>query len=241
MVVKTKATLVEKNQLSNDVYHFIFSTQDEFLYEAGQFLNFVVEKENQERPLRRAYSITSTPSSSEIKFFELCVKIEEYGEFTPILQQSELGTQFNIMGPLGLFKLKNVDDSSNITQVFIAAGTGIAPMRSFIKDLLLNKNYLGKIVLLFGVRTYQDILYDEEFKELSKKYPNFNYVITLSRADDSWAGLRGYVQDHIDDLEINFVDSTFYICGRTKMVDSVHEVLDSLNVVKERRSHEKFG
>lgn len=241
MVVKTKAVLTDKISLSKDTFHFKFSTRDIFEYLPGQFLNFVVSKENDQRPLRRAYSIANEPHHENLNYFELCIKIEEFGEFTPLLQQSKVGAEFDIMGPLGLFKLKNIDNSSTSTQVFVAAGTGIAPMRSFIRHLLLNLKYQSEVILLFGVRTSQDILFEEEFKQLCKTYSNFKFIITLSRPDDSWVGLRGYVQDHLHNLEIDLESSNFYMCGRTKMVDSVHEKLDLLGIAKENRSHEKFG
>ena len=246
MVVKTQAQLIKKEQLSQDVYKFIFQTSDDFEYKSGQFLNFVLPVEGSTRPLRRAYSITSRPydeSRDNVllkKQFELCIKIEPTGEFTPLLESSELGSTFEIMGPLGLFTLKDIEKSSQI-QVFIAAGTGIAPMRSFILDLLLNKNYQEKIILLFGVRTQEDILFKDEFELLAQDFSNFNFYYTLSRAHDTYVGLKGYVQDNLNILGEDISNCRFYICGRTKMVDSVHEELDKLEVSKELRSHEKFG
>ena len=246
MVIKTQAKLINKQKISQDVYKFLFETEEDFQYKSGQFLNFVLPIENQQRPLRRAYSITSKPYDELIdkqnlkRQFELCIKIEEKGQFTPILESSDINSKFDIMGPLGLFTLKNIDNLS-AAQVFIAAGTGIAPMRSFILDLLINRNFKGNVILLFGVRTQDDVLFKDEFIELAKKYSNFNFNYILSRPSESYDGLKGYVQDNLGVLDINFQNSQFYICGRTKMVDSVHEKLDVLQSPKELRSHEKFG
>ncbi|MFT4244176.1 MAG: ferredoxin--NADP reductase [Candidatus Woesearchaeota archaeon] len=249
MVIKTQAKLIDKQQLSQDVFSFTFEAQDNFIFKSGHFLNFILPLKDQQRPLRRAYSIASRPYSKlkdeqgYKKIFELCVKIDLKGQFTPILQNSELKSKFEIMGPLGLFTLKDIENTS-ISQVFIAAGTGIAPMRSFILDLLVNKNFKGKVILLFGVRTHEDVLFQDEFTQLAKKYSNFSFYYTLSRPDESYQGLQGYVQDNLHILkgeDIDIQNCRFYICGRTKMVDSVHEKLDELEVSKELRSHEKFG
>ena len=147
------------------------------------------------------------------------------------------------MGPLGLFKLKNIESSQGsrkADQVFIAAGTGIAPIRSFIQYLLETRNYTSQITLLFGARDENEILFKEEFEKLQRKYPQFNFVITLSRPTSNWVGLKGYVQDNLSKISI-VNTSQIYICGRNAMVDSVHEVLDSFEIAKENRSHEKFG
>ena len=243
MVVKTQAKLVEKYKLSDEVYHLIFKTNDEFNFKVGQFVNFVIPVQGEERPLRRSYSITSISKEEENFIFELCIKIEPEGKFTPQLQLADIGTQYDIMGPLGLFGLKHIEEGYD--QVFIAAGTGIAPMRAFIKELLENIHYTSKVVLIFGVRSEEDILYLEEFQKFSKDFSQFSYYVTLSRPTSNWEGRNGYVQEHLKDIivkvKLNIHSTHFYMCGRTKMVDSVHEMLDSINVVKENRSHEKFG
>ena len=54
-----------------------------------------------------------------------------------------------------------------------------------------------EIWLVYGTRYESDIYYREEFEALARRKPNFHYLPTLSRADESWSGLRGYVQDHV--------------------------------------------
>ena len=242
MVVKTTAKLISKKELSEKVSHFVFEAKEQFEFKEGQFVNFIVQDRN-DKPIRRAYSIASSFNSKNPNEFELCIKLEEEGQLTPKLFNAKEGDEFNIMGPLGLFKLKNIEhsrDSREANQVFIAAGTGIAPMRSFIQYLLETRNYTSQVTLLFGARNENEILFKEEFEELQRKYPQFNFIITLSRPSSNWEGLRGYIQDNLS--KINVVDtSQIYICGRNAMVDSVHEVLDSFEIAKENRSHEKFG
>ena len=54
-----------------------------------------------------------------------------------------------------------------------------------------------EIWLVYGTRYESDIYYREEFEALAERKPNFHYLPTLSRAEESWGGLRGYVQDHV--------------------------------------------
>lgn len=242
MVVKTTAKLLSKKQLSGKVSHFVFETEEKFEFKEGQFVNIIMQN-GDDKPIRRAYSIASRFDSTNAHRFELCVKLEEEGQLTPKLFNAQENETFNIMGPLGLFKLKNIDhsqESKEVDQIFIAAGTGIAPMRSFIEYLLETRNYTSQVRLLFGARDENEILYREEFEELQRKYPQFNFVITLSRPSSNWNGLKGYVQDNLSNINLTN-ESQIYICGRTVMVDSVHKVLDSHSIAKENRSHEKFG
>ncbi len=105
-----------------------------------------------------------------------------------------------------------------------------------------------EIWLVYGTRYETDIYYHEEFEALAARHPNFHYLPTLSRAQESWTGLRGYVQEHvariveeraarlgqplpdlppdpaIPQAELNF-DIYAYICGLNMMVASVRERL----------------
>lgn len=242
MVVKTQAYMIDKKELSPTTMLFRFRCEDEFYYNAGQFVNFIINKDNSSRPLRRAYSITSAYDNSRPKEFELCVKLEQDGEFTPLLFNSTPNEKFSVMGPLGLFKLHshNEESESVKNQIFIGAGSGIAPLRSFIRELLINQQFEKQVTLVFGARSEEEILFKEEFDELERNYSNFNYIVTLSNPSSQWQGLVGYVQEHLNNVE-NIENSQIYICGRTKMVESVHEKLDSFDVSSEQRHHEKFG
>ncbi len=85
--------------------------------------------------------------------------------------------------------------------ILIATGTGIAPMRAYTQWLFPENGpdrSQGKdIWLVYGTRHETDIYYHEEFEALARRKPNFHYLLTLSRAQESWGGLRGYVQEHV--------------------------------------------
>lgn len=243
MVTKTTAKLISRVPLSDSVSHFTFQTENELVFREGQFINIIFQN-NEEKPIRRAYSLASRFDCKNPNHFELCIKLEKEGQLTPKLFNASEGAVFDIMGPLGLFGLKNVTNSKDgvekLDQIFIAAGTGIAPMRSLIHSLLETLNFNSKVTLLFGARTEHDILYHEEFKSLQRRYSNFRYLITLSRPSPEWRGLKGYVQDNISEIDLN-LGSRVYICGKNSMVDSVHLELDTYEIPKNNRSHEKFG
>jgi ferredoxin-NADP reductase len=234
---------------SSQCYHFEFVLDglESFPFIAGQFLSAVAEDADGKQQTR-AYSIASAARSNR---FDLCVNRVEGGFFSNHLADlTDLppGGAIQIHGPHGYFVLKQpVTDS-----ILVATGTGVAPMRAFAQWLFPedgSDRSEGKDVwLVYGTRYESELYYHEEFEALARRKPNFHYLITLSRAGESWGGLRGYVQEHVARIveeraarlglplpappadptlltsELNF-DIYAYICGLNNMVASVRERL----------------
>jgi len=120
----------------------------------------------------------------------------------------------------------------------VATGAGIAPIMSIINNQLDKKQNTQKIILLFGVRSQEDIFFVNYLEKLNK-YLNFSYQITLSRPDENgeWTGLRGRVTDHI---EGDFVGHQIYLCGNATMVKDVREILINKKVEPKQIHFEIF-
>lgn len=245
------ARLERKDCISESAqcYHFEFVIDEleAFPFTPGQFVSTVATDENGKQQTR-AYSIASAPYSNR---FDLCVNRVEGGFFSNHLADlTDLppGGTVKMHGPHGHFVLRApITDS-----IFIATGTGIAPMRGFAQWLFPqggpDRSEGKDIWLVYGTRHETELYYHEEFEELAARHPNFHYLCTLSRAGDSWTGLRGYVQDHVAKIveeraarlgqtlplpgvdpatpatELKF-DIYAYICGLNNMVSGVREKL----------------
>jgi CDP-4-dehydro-6-deoxyglucose reductase len=83
--------------------------------------------------------------------------------------------------------------------LYVATGTGLAPLRSMLHAALAARSTAPQ-VLLFGTRHEEDILYRDELSALAAEVPQLRYEVTLSRAESSWSGRRGYVQSHVREL-----------------------------------------
>lgn len=183
------------------------------------------------------YSIASPPRLKDA--FELCVTRVAGGakasEFMHLLPE---GSELKAEGPLGTFTLPDGEPPRDA--VFVATGSGIAPLRSMILDLL-DRGATRSVRLLFGVRTEQDILYRAEWDTLEKMCPNFKARFILSRPEGVWTGNKGYVQDQ---LRGDFVpeprEADYYVCGVSKMVSEVKEALKGLGVDEARVHHERY-
>lgn len=234
---------------SAQCFHFEFVLDEvaEFPFTSGQFVSTVAPDLNGKQQTR-AYSIASAPRSNR---FDLCVNRVEGGFFSnhlADLTDMPPGGTVKVHGPHGHFVLKQpITDS-----IFISTGTGIAPMRGYAQWLFPeggpDRSEGKDIWMVYGTRHESELYYRDEFEALAAKHPNFHYVATLSRAPESWTGLRGYVQDHVATIveerakllgqtlpvppvdpatptqELSF-DIYAYICGLNNMVAGVREKL----------------
>ena len=247
------ARLIRKDCISEaaQCFHleFVLDDVENFPYSAGQFVSAVAIDGNGKQQTR-AYSIASAPGGNH---FDLCVNRVRSGFFSnhlADLPDLTIGGTVQIDGPHGHFLLRQpVTDS-----IFVATGTGIAPIRAYTQWLFPaggpDRSEGKDIWLLFGTRNENDIYYRREFEELAARHPNFHYLVTLSRPQGSWTGLRGHVQEHAGciieeraarlgqtlhrpapDLAIPPAQLSFdihaYICGLNKMVASVREILST--------------
>jgi ferredoxin-NADP reductase len=260
------ARLARKDCISEvaQCYHFLFEIEgrDSFHYLPGQFVSAVAPDENGKQQTR-AYSIASAASGNK---FELCVNRVENGFFSnhlADLPDLPVGSTIEIHGPHGHFVLQEpITDS-----IFVATGTGVAPMRAYLQWLFpadgADRSQGKEIWLVYGTRHETDIYYQAEFEALANRVPNFHYLPTLSRALDSWTGLRGHVQVHVARIieerakrqgrtlpappvdpaipaaNLNF-DIYCYICGLNFMVSGVRELLDGYGWHKKQVVFERY-
>lgn len=184
------------------------------------------------------FSIASPPRLNDA--FELCVTRVAGGakasEFMHLLPE---GGELKAEGPLGKFTLPDGEPPRDA--VFVAAGSGIAPLRSMILDLV-DRGTLRELRLLFGVRTENDILYREEWKTLEEACPNFKARFILSRPEGVWTGNKGYVQDQLKsgDFVAQPREADYYICGLAKMIEGVKAGLMALGVDEARVHYERY-
>ncbi len=201
----------------------------EFL--AGQYCSFHL-KDN----LRRTFSITTPPSQNNS--FEICADVTPMGPGSVWLIGLKQGDHAEFLGPMGKFTL--VPESTK-NRVFIATGTGIAPIRSMIYDSLQQQAISDKreVKLYWGLRFEEDIFWHEEFVNLTSDHPHFSYLLTLSQPTDEWSGKRGYVTDNLSVLE-NLSAHDFYLCGNRGTIDSIKEFLLAHDVPQDQIKTELF-
>jgi len=231
------ARLSRSTALSDYTRHLEFEVSGvaRFGFVPGQWLSLKVSTPDGEE-ITRAYSIASPPT--ENGRFAFCLNRVQDGFMSNHLCNLAEGAEITFQGPFGSFILRPPMRDT----IFIATGTGMAPFRSILHWLLADRErHLDhQLWMLFGSRCENDIYYREEFEGLASQHPNFHFLPTLSRGDQEWKGLRGYVQEHVPGIVGDRHDMHAYICGLDKMVSANRELLKSLGWDRKQILYEKY-
>lgn len=229
-------TTIEKiTSYAGDTRNFrlAFDQETAFEFDAGQFLNVLLPENEEGKKLKRPYSIASPPSWNG--YLDLCLKLIPGGTATKYFWSLKEGDKVEIQGPLGRFVVKTPLPE---TAIFVSTGTGIAPFRSMIHELLLT-NTDCEILNIFGNRYENEIPYKDEFEELTQKHSRFKNVFTVSRPKN-WGGETEYVQfmlkKHCSDAQ----NKHLYICGLTNMITEVEKQALEIGFSKDQIHYEKY-
>lgn len=230
-VSKYQVKVLDKRELIKDYWLVTFERPEGFEYEAGQYVSLKVNEDG----LRRSYSLASFPSV--VDRLELLIDVSPMGIGSQFILSLSVGDLVEILGPIGLFTVKNTDLESGKELIFVATGSGIVPVRSMINQMLKN-GYSGKVILHWGMR-YEGVFWGDEFENLKLKHSNFEYDLVISKPSDTWPKCKGHVTDCLEKYE-NLDSSLFYLCGSQPMINDVCKLLTDKGVLRESIFFEKF-
>ena len=170
------------------------------------------------------FSITSSPTNKE--FMEFSIK--KCGCLTQWLHQMEVGQQITIRGPYGnAFPVDT--DLKGQSLLFIAGGIGLAPLRSVINYVRDNRADYGKVAIVYGSRSKDDLVdYPEIVNEWCQE-AGIDVHLTIDNAQEGWDGHVGFVPNYVSELGFN--PDTYgraLVCGPPIMIKFVLQALDKL-------------
>jgi NAD(P)H-flavin reductase len=126
----------------------------------------------------------------------------------------------------------NLETMKGRDLVFIAMGTGVAPLRSALRHVLRRKGEFGQLVVLYGARTPDDFCYRDETEDWSNHGVELRQVI--SRPDGhEWSGPTGYVQSLLDNVLPDLSSPVALICGSREMIEQTRERLGKMGFKRE--------
>lgn len=231
-----EATIVDIKEESDVVKRFFIKVPDHvpFSFKAGQFI--MLDLPIDSKYTNRSYSIASPPGNDNM--FELCIVINPKGIGTPYMWDNyEIGTRVRISKVLGKFTIPEEIDRDIC---FICTGTGIAPLRSQILDIINKGQKHKNLYLVFGNRWEKDILYRKELEELQRQVPNFHFIPVLSRANQGWIGKSGYVHQVYEEIFADRRPAWFYICGWADMLKEARQRLEAMGYDKKAIRFESY-
>ncbi len=215
---KMPARIMALDKVADDVMviKLQLPASDPFRYYAGQYLEFIMRDGR-----RRSYSMACPPTDSNL--VELHIRHMAGGAFTDHVfgagdTQMKVREIQRVEGPFGSFFLREESDKP---VVFLASGTGFAPIKAIV-ERMVETGSRRKAVLYWGGRRPADLYMDALARQWAETLPDFTYVPVLSEAlpEDAWTGRSGFVHlavlQDLPDLSGHEV----YACGAPVMVDS---------------------
>ncbi len=230
------------------------SVEEEFRDEWDQFNMWDLKMKNTE-PTYRAYSMANYPKEGNIVKLNIRIATPPWdrskgafqnvnpGVCSSYIFSLKPGDKITISGPYGEFFIKETDRE----MMYIGGGAGMAPLRSHIFHLFHTLKTGRKVTYWYGARSKREVFYEDEFREIEKKFPNFKFYLALSepKEEDKWDGLTGfihqvvyneYLSKHEEPEEIEY-----YLCGPPMMNDAVQKMIYDLGIPDEMLAFDDFG
>jgi anaerobic sulfite reductase subunit B len=174
-------------------------------------------------------AFASAPEDDE---YEFLIKRSQSGNVTGALFDPHIAKQVTLKDIVG--KGFPVEEHKGRDLVFIAMGTGLAPLRSALRHILCARSDYGRLVVLYGVRTIDDFCFAQEMTtEWSESGIELRQVI--SRPDEcEWSGPTGYVQSLLDNLVPDLHEPVALIAGSDLMIEQTRGRLQNLGFASEK-------
>lgn len=174
------------------------------------------------------FSITSSPTNTEYVEFS----IKKCGCVTEWIHGVEVGQQVTVRGPYGNgFPVETEFKGKDM--LFIAGGIGLAPVRSVINYVRDNRANYGKVDIVYGSRSKEDLVHYQEIIDEWMADPTINVHLTIDREQENWDGHVGFVPTYVKELGFE-PNKTAVLCGPPIMIKFTLQGLGELGFNKEQ-------
>ena len=229
--IKTLPARVEKlERIASDVMivSLKLPANQRLQFLAGQYIDILLKEGK-----RRSFSLANAPHDDEV--LQLHVRNYPGGLFTEyVFTQMKIKEIIRLEGPLGSFFLR--DTSPDMPIIFLASGTGFAPIKSILEHVFHmessgdNTNNLPPMTLYWGVRTRVDLYLLDLIDQWQQQHKNFSFVPVLSDAlpEDNWKGRKGLIHEVVLEDYATLENHQVYACGSPVMVKAAYQDFTTL-------------
>jgi len=200
----------------------------------GQYISLTVSQDG----LRRSYSVASLPG---VNYVDLLVDVSPMGVGSKYILGLNVGDDVEILGFLGHFVVDPMLVQNSKQVLFVATGTGVAPFKAMIIDLVENKRFEGDVRLVWGMRHEEDLYWLKEFESIRSDFGNFHFDVVLSKPQLEWSGLKGHVGDVLENISYYDGGVVAYLCGAPGMIDDVNNLLNKKGVSGDKIFFERYS
>ena len=231
-----------------------FDIEEEYRDEWDKYKMWDLKMKNPE-PTYRAYSMANHPAEGNIVMLNIRIATPPWdhkrnafmkvnsGICSSYIFSRKAGDKVSLSGPYGEFFIKDTDRE----MMYIGGGAGMAPMRSHLFHLFHTLKTKRKVTFWYGARSKREIFYEEQFKQLEKEFPNFQFYLALSepKAEDKWEGLTGFIHQVIIDEYLSKHEEPeeieYYLCGPPLMNQAVEKMIYDFGIPEEMLAFDDFG
>jgi ferredoxin-NADP reductase len=205
-------------------------------FQAGQYISLVADI----GPVRtsRPYSLSSPPNQRGC--YDVTIRDKEDGFVAPhLLKQVHAGDRIETSAPSGGFFFNPLIHDR--TSVFIAGGSGITPFMSMIREAV-ECGLDRRIYLFYGSRSEADVIFHDELRRISRRFPKVSYIPVIETASPAYEGATGYITGHlIKEVIGETAGRTYYLCGPSAMYDFCLAELAALGIPNHKIRREVYG
>jgi sulfhydrogenase subunit gamma (sulfur reductase) len=188
-------------------------------------------------PLRKPYSIASAPwEFSKTGVLHLLAQVDETGALDPHLELAAPGTLIDLDGPFGSFGLPL--GFAARPMLFVAGGTGIAPLRSILMERL-SQPQVPAVSVVYSARSPEQFAYRTELDAMAQA-GRIKLVLTVSRLGEGWDGRMGRIDERLLSAAIPSLDACCLICGPPQLVTDTTALLLQIGVSADQILTEKY-
>lgn len=223
--LKLRLRLKQINRVSEHVYDYVFTPEQQFSFKPGQYLEWTLPHvASDNRGNRRTFTIASSPTESDV---HLGIKYyEPSSTFKNTFRALKSGDSIYASQLAGNFTL---DGNESKPLVFIAGGIGITPFRSMIK-YITDRRLKVDITLLYQVSDATELAYTKEFEAAAVS--GVKYLPLISTRLD---------HDRLSQLVPDYARRIFYVSGPAAMVDSTAQILKSVGIPSDHIIRDHFS
>ncbi len=197
----TKALIKEVIDETPAIKTFVLEPGEDFIFSTGQFVELSVPGVG-EAPF--------TPSSDPAAGDEIEVTIMKAGKITSVLHEMAPGDALGIRGPYG--KGYPLDKFEGKDVLIVGGGVGLAPLRSLLFALFGEMERFKRLLIRYGARTPDDIVYKRMIDGWSGM-DGVDFKVTVDRGDEGWKGSVGVVTTILDDMPLDRQNTSCVVCG----------------------------
>lgn len=203
--------VVKSNLLTPNIIQLLLQPEQPISYQSGDYMMLGFET-NELKP----FSIASAPREDGL--LECHIRNQENSPWMQNLFAVATGDTLVMTGPKPQMQLQ----SNTSAVIFVAGGTGFAPMKALLEELLRQKAP-QPIEFYWGARNSQELYMQDIMLDLSQQHDNLNYIPVVSGEPQNWTGKTGMVHQQVLKDHPDLASYTVYLCGPWDMVQTAKQ------------------